>query len=83
MDNGIATLARAASRNDQYNKAIFPYLLEHLKTCRPKEVPQHSEKTLPSVNASNKTAFVKVLEKRMEDLSSAGLTRVKKVIKQA
>ena len=83
MDNGIVTLARAASRNDQYNKAIFPYLLEHLKTCRPKEVPQHSEKTLPAVNASNKTAFVKVLEKRMEDLSSAGLTRVKKVIKQA
>jgi hypothetical protein len=83
MDNGIVTLARAASRNDQYNKAIFPYLLEHLRTCRPKEVPQHSEKTLPAVNASNKTAFVKVLEKRIEDLSSAGLTRVKKVIKQA
>ena len=83
MDNGIATLARAASRSDKYNRVIFPYLLEHLKTCRPKEVPQHSEKTLPAVNASNKTAFVKVLEKRMEDLSSAGLTRIKKVIKQA
>ena len=83
MDNGIVTLARTASENDQYNKTVFPYLLEHLKTCRPKEVPQHSEKTLPAVNASNKTAFVKVLEKRMEDLSSAGLTRVKKVIKQA
>ena len=83
MDNGIATLARAASRNDQYNKAIFPYLLDHLKTCRPKEVPQHSEKTLPAVNAANKTAFVKALEKRMEELSGAGLTRVKKVIKQA
>jgi len=83
MDNGIVTLARAASKNDEYNKAIFPYLLGHLKTCRPKEVPQHSEKTLPAVNVSNKAAFIKVLEKRTEDLSSAGLTRVQKVIKQA
>ncbi len=83
MDNAITTLARVASKKDQYNKAIFPYLLEHLRICRPKEVPQHSEKTLPALNASNKTAFVKALEERMEDLSGAGLTRVKKVIKQA
>jgi hypothetical protein len=83
MDNGVATLARAASGDEKYNQAIFPYLLEHLKTCRPKDVPQHSEKTLPAVNASNKTAFIKALEKRMEDLSGAGLNRLKKVIKQA
>ena len=83
MDNGVWVLARAASKNEKYRKAIFPYLLEHLKTCRPKEVPQHSEKTLPAVNASNAAAFIKVLEKRMEDLSGAGLTRLKKVIKQA
>ena len=82
MDNGVSALARAASGNKKYNQAIFPYLLEHLKTCRPKDVPQHSERTLPAVNASNKTAFVKVLEKRMEDLSGSGLNRVKKVIKQ-
>jgi hypothetical protein len=46
-------------------------------------VPQHSEKTLPAVNASNKAMFIKVLEKRIEDLSGSGLTRVKKIIKQA
>jgi len=83
MDNGVLALARAASGAEKYNKAIFPYLLEHLQTCRPKDVPQHSEKTLPAVNASNKAAFAKTLEKRMEDLSGAGLNRVKKVIKQA
>ncbi len=82
MDNGVSALARAASGNKKYNQAIFPYLLEHLKTCRPKDVPQHSEKTLPAVNGSNKSAFIKILEKRMEDLSGAGLNRVKKVIKQ-
>jgi uncharacterized protein YvpB len=46
-------------------------------------VPQHSEKTLPAVNTANKADFIKVLEKRIEDLSGSGLSRVKKVIKQA
>lgn len=83
MDNGILTLARAASAGEKYNQAIFPYLLEHLRTCRPKEVPQHAEKTLPAVNAANRAEFIAVLEKRLIDLSGSGLARVKKVIKQA
>jgi hypothetical protein len=83
VDNGVQTLARAASAGDKYGKAMVPILLQHLKTCRPKDVPQHSEKSLPAVNASNKAQFVAVLKKRMGDLSGAGLTRVKKVIKAA
>ena len=83
MDNGVQALARAASTNDKYNKAIFPYLLDHLKTCRPKEVPQHSEKTLPAVNSSNKRQFIAALEKRAEDLSGSALARLKKVIREA
>jgi hypothetical protein len=83
IDNAISTLAYTAAGNKKYGEVIFPYLLKHLSSCRPKEVPQHAEKTLPAVNSSNKADFVKVLEKRMEDLSGAGLTRVKKVIKQA
>jgi len=83
IDNAISTLAYTAAANKKYNEAVFPYLLKHLSSCRPKEVPQHSEKTLPAVNSSNKADFTKVLEKRMEDLSGGGLARVKKVIKQA
>lgn len=83
VDNAIAALAHTAAGNKQYNDVIFPYLLKHLSSCRPKEVPQHSEKTLPAVTASNKADFIKVLEKRMKDLSGGGLARVKKVIKQA
>lgn len=82
VDNAISTLAYTAAANDKYNKVIFPYLLKHLSSCRPKEVPQHSEKTLPAVTKSNKVDFIKVLEKRMEDVSGGGLSRVKKVIKQ-
>jgi hypothetical protein len=82
VDNAVKTLALAAS-NEAYRPAIFPHLLEHLRTCRPKDVPQHSEKSLPAVDASNKAVFIAVLEKRMEDLSSAQITRVRKVIKAA
>jgi hypothetical protein len=83
VDNAIPALAYTAAANGIYNKDIFPYLLKHLGGCRPKEVPQHSEKTLPAVNAGNKLEFINILEKRMEDLSGPGLARVKKVIKQA
>jgi hypothetical protein len=83
VDNAISVLAYTAAATDKYNKAIFPYLLNHLSSCRPKEVPQHAEKTLPAVNSANKADFIKVLEKRVEDLSGSGLTRIKKVIKQA
>lgn len=82
-DNGVKVLADAASAKAEYNKVIFPHLLKHLQTCRPKDVAQHSEKALSAVNTSNKTEFIKALEKRMEDLSGAGLARVKKVIREA
>jgi hypothetical protein len=82
VDNAVKTLALASSQ-DAYRTAIFPHLLDHLRSCRPKDVPQHSEKSLPAVDASNKDEFIAVLEKRLEDLSGAQLKRVKKVIKEA
>jgi hypothetical protein len=83
VDNAISTLAYTAAADRKYSAVIFPYLLKHLSSCRPKEVPQHSEKTMPAVNTSNKADFIKILEKRMEDLSGGGLARVRKIIKQA
>ncbi len=82
-DAGVLTLARVASASATYEREIFPCLLEHLRTCRPKDVPQHSEKTLPAVTADNKAAFIAVLEKRLEDMQGAGAARLKRVIRQA
>jgi hypothetical protein len=82
VDNAVKTLALAASK-DTYRESIFPHLLEHLRACRPKDVAQHSEKSLLAVNVSNRDDFIAVLEKRMEDLSGSQITRVKKVIKAA
>ena len=83
MDNGIKALALVASQKDEYHKVIFPTLLDHLKTCRPKEVPQHAEKSLPAVTAGNKSDFVHVLEKRLEDMTASQAARLKKIIKIA
>ncbi len=83
VDSAVKALALTASANAEYNAAIFPILLKHLQTCRPKDVAQHSEKSLPAVTAANKTRFISTLEKRMEDLSASQVTRVKKVIKES
>ncbi|MBN2041640.1 MAG: hypothetical protein JW864_16510 [Spirochaetes bacterium] len=82
VDAGILTLAKGASGNTASNKKIFPYLLQHLKKCRPKEVAQHSESIFPAVNDANKQEFLKVLNSRENDLSSSQLTRIKKIYKK-
>ena len=83
VDNGIKILALVAANDESYSPVIFPHLLNHLSTCRPKEIPQHSEKSLVAVNASNKESFIAVLENRMTQLTDAQVARVKKVIRAA
>jgi hypothetical protein len=82
-DNAVKVLALVASRNAAYSKDIFPYLLHHLETCRPKDVPQHAEKTVVAVSARNKQQFMAVLKERLVDLSGSQAARVKKVIQEA
>ena len=83
MDNGVQILARAASKDERYARELLPHLLEHLRTCRAANVPQHAEKSLPAINAGNKQLFIAVLTRRTSDLSGSALERVRKVIKQA
>lgn len=82
VGSAVRTLALAAVQ-EAYRPEIFPHLLEHLRTCRPKDVPQHAEKSLPAVDTGNKEDFIAVLNKRLGDLSPAQVKRVKKVIKEA
>ena len=81
-DQGILALARLAASDAARRKAIFPYLLKHLATCRPKDVPQRAEKIAAAMDAGNRAAFVAALEKRLPELSAAQVARVKKVIKR-
>lgn len=83
VDNGVKVLAGIAAADAAYGRVIFPDLLQHLSTCRPKEVPQHAESTLVAVTAANKAEFMAVLQKRMSDLSGGALPRIKRVLKEA
>lgn len=83
MDNGVKVLALVASQKEEYRKVISPYLLDHLKTCRPKEVPQHAEKSLPAIAADNKADFIRVLDNRLEEMTASQAVRLKKIIKAA
>ena len=82
-DNGIKILGLIGAAKPEYRAAVTPFLLEHLRTCRPKEVPQHAESTLPAVSKDNRDDFIAALNTRLTDLTPGGLTRVKKVLKQA
>lgn len=82
VDNAVKVLALTATQKDEYNKKIFPFLLEHLSTCRPKEVGQHAESTFPAVNTVNREAFIDVLKKREDSLTAAQLARVRKLYKK-
>jgi len=61
----------------------LPFLLKYLVSCRPKDVPQYAEKILVGVNAANKKALLKILNKRLVDLKPSQLSRVGKIIKAA
>lgn len=82
VDNAVKVLAAIAAQKDEYNEKIFPVLLEHLRTCRPKEVGQHAESTFPAVNEKNRDGFIEVLEKREDSLTSAQLAIVRKLYKK-
>ncbi|WP_336787066.1 hypothetical protein [Paenibacillus sp. MMO-177] len=81
VDKAVFTLSILAAVSEANNKAIFPFLLRHLESCRPKEVPQHSESVLLAVTPLNKEDFLKVLRAREQQLTDAQLKRVKKIYK--
>ncbi len=83
VDNAVRTLALVAGRKAEYRRVLFPHLLEHLATCRPRQLPQHAESVLPAVDGGNKAEFVAVLETRLEDMLGAQVPRLKKTIRAA
>jgi hypothetical protein len=80
-DNGIKVLARAGSVQLDFSGRVFPFLLEQLKTCPPKSLPQYAESLLASVNAGNKDEYLSLLQDRLGELTSAQQRRVLKIIR--
>jgi len=83
VDSGIKALSIVAAKRHEYQDELFPYLLEHLAACRPKDLPQHGENILVAVNAENKSAFIDAINSRMTGMRSSQIKRLKKVIGEA
>jgi hypothetical protein len=83
VDSGVKTLAALAAANAGYRDELFPYLLNHLATCRPKDAPQHSEAILPAVDAAHADALIAVLEGRLDIMSASQAARVRRVMREA
>ena len=80
QDNGIKTLAKVASTSSEYHQVIFPFLMEQLKSCRAKSVPQYAESIRVAVNSDNQEQYQNILNERYETLSTAQQRRVKKLL---
>lgn len=81
-DGGIKTLAGIGSKCEEYRKDIFPFLIDILATCRPKDVPSYAEKMLSIVDKQNSDTFLHVLVERLPSLSDRQAKRVQKVMRK-
>jgi len=81
QDNGIKTLAALAAVCADMQGQIFPFLLEHLQTCRSKDVPQRAKSILPAVTVAVQEEFLEVLSGRLPGLSNSQAKRVEKLMR--
>jgi hypothetical protein len=79
---GMRVLAVVAASNDKYKKKIFPFLVDQIRTCLPRDVATHTESILRAVDEQNKAGLMTVLEMRKPELTPSQLARYKKVIKK-
>jgi hypothetical protein len=82
VDNGVKVLAQVAAVSPAFEQELFPFLLDHLKRCRTKEVRQHAESIMVCVNGGNKEEFETVLKDRVTEMTPSQSTRIKRLLKQ-
>ncbi|MCA9763065.1 MAG: hypothetical protein KC544_08065 [Gemmatimonadetes bacterium] len=82
QDTGVQALARMAGTSVAYRRAVLPFLLEHLATCRSKDVPQRAERIQPAVDRAHLDAFLGVLAQRAHGASPAGQRRIRAVLRK-
>lgn len=80
-DNGVSVLAKVCKAKSDSEKELFPYLLNHIIICRPKETAQHAERMSVCVNTANKADFIAALQKRKSNLTAAQIKRIDRLIK--
>lgn len=81
-DCSITVFAELAKASPEYSQKALPVIYKHLRTCRPKEVAQHSERASICFDSANSAKFKDILEKRYSDLADPQKKRVDRVLAQ-
>ena len=81
IDNSISVFAGLCKGNREYQAKVYPILIDHLTTCRAKEIPQHAERMVICIDAGNKEAFLGILDVRLGEMSEAQQKRITKLRK--
>jgi hypothetical protein len=69
----IEMIAGGAKADARFEMKLFPIMLGHLKTCRPKEVAQHAERASACVNAKNAPKYhATLLDAERSDFGNDG-----------
>ncbi len=82
VDNSIVVFAHIAKADVSNSQKAYNIIINHLKKCRAKDVPQHSEKAFLCVSEKNCGDFSNALEQRLDELSASQQGRVKKILKR-
>ena len=80
IDSCIVIFAEIAKADLSNSDRVYKLIIDHLKNCRPKEIPQHCEKAFVCINGSNYEEFKQVLNDRFDLMTSSQQKRVKKVL---
>lgn len=82
VDNAVSVFAGLCRAGSEYERTVFPLILNHLQTCGSREVSQHAERAFVCVNQGNAKAFAEVLLQRKDALTEAQQKRVDKLIRK-
>ena len=77
-DRGIGAIANGALGD----AAATEFVLDHLRTCGAKYVPLRGEYSLGAVTAANAARFADVLEGRLDEQSTGGRARLKRLLRR-
>ena len=81
QDWGVRVLAALAAADPAYAQRVWPFLLDFLRSCRPKDLARHAESVQVAAAAPLAASDLRqVLTQRLGDLKPAARKRVAKLI---
>ena len=81
VDQSISVFANLCKADPANDRKILPVLINHLATCRSKEIPQHFERVAVCITTDNVEQFTAVVQKRYNELTASQQARVNKALK--